>query len=79
MVALPLCLINIYSLSILSTLTVNPYSYSDCETLQLLEYYSEFLGAFDRLKAEKLLPLRSPGTNYTIKLEKVDKKEPIVT
>ena len=46
--------------------------------IKLLEYYSEFLGAFDRLKAKKLLPLRGPGTDYTIKLEKVDKKEPTV-
>ena len=42
---------------------------------KLLKYYSEFLGALDRLEAEKLLPLRDPGTDYTIKLEKVDKKE----
>ena len=45
---------------------------------KLPEYYLEFLGAFDRLEAEKLLPLRSPGTDYTIKLDKVDKKEPTV-
>ena len=45
---------------------------------KLLEYYSEFLGAFDRLEAEKLPPLRGPGTDYIIKLEKVDGKEPMV-
>ena len=45
---------------------------------KLPEYYFEFLGAFDRLKAEKLPPLRGPGTDYTIKLEKVDRKEPVV-
>jgi len=46
--------------------------------IKLLEYYSEFLSIFDYLEAEKLLLLRSPGTNYTIKLEKVNRKEPIV-
>ena len=45
---------------------------------KLPEYYSEFLGAFDRLEAEKLLPLRGPGTDHAIKLEKVDRKEPAV-
>jgi len=45
---------------------------------KLLEYYSEFLGIFNYLEAEKLLPLHSPGTNYTIELEKVNRKEPIV-
>jgi hypothetical protein len=49
----------------------NPY-------IKLLEYYSEFLGIFDYLEAEKLLLLYSPGTNYTIKLEKVNRKEPTV-
>ena len=45
---------------------------------KLLEHYSEFLSAFDYLKAEKLPPLYSPGTDYTIKLEKVNRKEPTV-
>ena len=45
---------------------------------KLPEHYFEFLGAFDRLEAEKLPPLRGPGTDYTIKLEKVDEKEPAV-
>ena len=45
---------------------------------KLLEYYSEFLGAFDYLEAEKLLLLHSPRTDYTIKLEKVNRKEPTV-
>ena len=45
---------------------------------KLLEYYFELRGAFDRLEAEKLPPLRGPGTDYTIKLEKVDRKEPAV-
>ena len=49
----------------------NPYT-------KLLEYYSKFLSIFDYLEAEKLLLLHSPGTNYIIKLEKVNKKEPIV-
>jgi hypothetical protein len=49
----------------------NPY-------IKLLEYYSKFLSIFDYLEAEKLLPLRSPGTNYTIELEKVNRKELIV-
>jgi hypothetical protein len=46
--------------------------------IKLLEYYSEFLSIFDYLEAEKLLPLRGPRTNYAIKLEKVNGKEPIV-
>ena len=50
---------------------INPY-------IKLLEYYSKFLGAFNYLEAEKLLLLYSPGTNYTIKLEKVNRKELIV-
>ena len=49
----------------------NPY-------IKLLKYYSEFLSAFDYLKAEKLLLLYNPGTDYIIKLEKVNRKEPIV-
>ena len=49
----------------------NPYT-------KLLEYYSEFLSIFDYLEAEKLLLLHSPRTNYTIELEKVNRKEPIV-
>ena len=46
--------------------------------IKLPEYYSKFLSIFDYLEAKKLLLLRSPGTNYTIKLEKVNKKELIV-
>ena len=46
--------------------------------MKLLEYYSKFLGAFNYLEAKKLLLLRGPGTDYIIKLEKVDRKEPIV-
>ncbi len=46
--------------------------------IKLPEYYSEFLGAFDRSEAEKLLPLYGHGTDYTIELKKVDGKEPIV-
>jgi hypothetical protein len=46
--------------------------------IKLPEHYSEFLGAFNRSEAEKLPPLRGPGTDYTIKLEKVDGKEPAV-
>ena len=49
----------------------NPY-------IKLPEYYSKFLSIFDYLEAEKLLLFRGPGTNYTIKLEKVNRKEPIV-
>ena len=49
----------------------NPY-------MKLPEYYSEFLSIFDYSEAEKLLPLRGPRTNYTIKLEKVNRKEPII-
>jgi len=49
----------------------NPY-------MKLPEYYSKFLSIFNYLEAEKLLPLRGPGTNYTIKLEKVNRKEPTV-
>ena len=45
---------------------------------KLPEYYSKFLGIFNRLEAEKLPPLYGPGTNYTIKLEKVNGKEPAV-
>ena len=45
---------------------------------KLLEYYSKFLSIFNYLEAEKLLLFYSPGTNYTIKLEKVNRKEPIV-
>ena len=45
---------------------------------KLPEYFSEFLGTFDRLEAKKLPPLRGPGTDHAIKLEKVDKKEPTV-
>jgi len=50
---------------------INPYT-------KLPEYYSKFLSIFDYLEAKKLLLLRSPGTDYTIKLEKVNRKEPIV-
>ena len=46
--------------------------------MKLPEYYSKFLSIFNYLEAKKLLPLRSPGTNYTIELEKVNRKEPIV-
>jgi len=46
--------------------------------IKLPEHYSEFLSIFDYLEAKKLLPLRSPGTDYTIKLEKVNRKEPTV-
>jgi len=49
----------------------NPY-------MKLPEYYSKFLSIFDRLEAKKLLPLHSPRTDFTIKLEKVNGKEPIV-
>jgi hypothetical protein len=45
---------------------------------KLPEHFSEFLGAFDRLEAEKLPPLRGPGTDHAIELEKVDGKEPTV-
>jgi hypothetical protein len=45
---------------------------------KLPEYYFKFLSAFDYSEAEKLLLLRGPGTNYTIELEKVNRKEPIV-
>ena len=45
---------------------------------KLPEHYSEFLSAFDRSEAEKLLPLRSPGTDHVIELEKVNRKEPTV-
>jgi hypothetical protein len=46
--------------------------------IKLPEYYSEFLSIFDYLEAKKLLPLRSPRTNYIIELEKVNRKELIV-
>jgi hypothetical protein len=46
--------------------------------IKLPEHYSKFLSIFDYLEAEKLLLLHSPRTNYTIKLEKVNRKEPIV-
>jgi hypothetical protein len=46
--------------------------------IKLPEYYSEFLSIFDYLEAEKLLLLRSLKTDYTIKLEKVNRKEPVV-
>jgi hypothetical protein len=49
----------------------NPYT-------KLPEYYSKFLGAFNYLEAEKLPLLRSPGTNYIIELEKVNREEPAV-
>jgi len=45
---------------------------------KLPEYYSKFLSIFDYLEAEKLLLLYGPGTNYTIELEKVNRKEPMV-
>ena len=45
---------------------------------KLPEYYSKFLDIFGYLEAEKLLLLYSPRTNYTIKLEKVNRKEPII-
>jgi len=45
---------------------------------KLPEHYSEFLSIFDYLEAEKLLPLHGPGTDYAIKLEKVNRKEPTV-
>ena len=43
---------------------------------KLPPYYFEFLKVFDRIEAEKLLPLRGPRVDYTIKLERVDRKEP---
>jgi len=46
--------------------------------MKLLEYYFKFLSAFNRLKAEKLLPLYNYKINYIIKLEKVKEKELIV-
>ena len=46
--------------------------------IKLLEYYSEFLGTFNYLKAEKLLLLYSPRTDYIIKLKKVNRKELII-
>jgi len=46
--------------------------------MKLLEHYSEFLSIFDRSEAEKLLLLHGPGTDYTIELEKVNRKEPAV-
>jgi hypothetical protein len=46
--------------------------------MKLLEYYSKFLGAFNRLEAKKLLLLRGPRIDYTIKLEKVNRKELMV-
>jgi hypothetical protein len=46
--------------------------------MKLLEHYSEFLSIFDYSEAEKLLLLRGPRTNYTIELEKVNRKELIV-
>ena len=46
--------------------------------IKLLEYYSEFLSAFNYSEAEKLLPLRNYETNYIIKLKKVNKKELII-
>jgi hypothetical protein len=49
----------------------NPY-------MKLPEHYSKFLSIFDYLEAKKLLPLRGPRTDYTIKLEKVNRKEPAV-
>jgi len=45
---------------------------------KLPEHYSEFLSIFDYSEAKKLLLLRGPGTNYVIKLEKVNRKEPTV-
>ena len=45
---------------------------------KLPEHYSEFLSAFDRSEAEKLPPLRGPGTDHVIELEKVNGKEPAV-
>ena len=50
---------------------INPY-------IKLLKYYFKFLSAFNRLEAEKLLPLRNYKTNYIIKLKKVNKKELII-
>jgi len=49
----------------------NPYT-------KLPEYYSKFLSTFNYLEAEKLPPLHGPGTNYTIELEKVNRKELMV-
>ncbi len=46
--------------------------------MKLLEHFSKFLGAFNCLEAKKLLLLRGPGTDYAIKLENVNRKEPIV-
>ena len=45
---------------------------------KLPEYYAEFLGVFDYSEAEKLPPLRGPGTDHAIELEKVNGKEPAV-
>jgi len=46
--------------------------------IKLLEYYFEFLSAFDYLKVKKLLLFRNYEINYIIKLEKVNKKELII-
>ena len=46
--------------------------------IKLLEYYSKFLNTFNYLKVKKLLLFYNPGTNYIIKLKKVNKKELII-
>ncbi len=45
---------------------------------KLPPHYFEFLKVFDRAEAEKLPPLRGPGVDHAIELEKVDGKEPAV-
>ena len=52
-------------------IAVTPYT-------NLLEYYSEFLSTFNRLETKKLPLLRGLGTDYTIKLEEVNRKEPLI-
>ena len=57
--------------------TLRPKSITDPRT-KLPKHYSEFLDVFDRTEADKLPPLRGPGIDHHIELQKAEGKTPEV-